>query len=101
MNEADLEVFRVRWRLALLERLVLKTAFLADHVKGSLTVAGTATALKGWLDTNSATADRAYGAALEDPALTALFADEVKAITDDLKKTVDSIAVEAKKAFGP
>ena len=60
-----------------------------------------ATGLKGWLDANTASADQTYGAALQDPGLTALFADEAKEIIDTMKKTVDQIAVDAKKAFGP
>lgn len=101
MNESDLEIFRVRYRLTLLERLVLKTAFLATHVQGILSVAGTREGLSGWLDANSEEVLRAYGVALEDPALTALFADEAKEITDSMKRTVDQIAAEAQKAFGP
>jgi hypothetical protein len=101
MVEADLETFRLKFRLALLERLTLKTAFLASHVQGILTVAGTREGLRGWLDANSEEALRVYGAALGDPALTALFADEAKEITDAMKSTVDKIAAEANKAFGP
>jgi hypothetical protein len=37
MNENDLEVFRLRFRLALIERLAVKTFFLATHVQGVLT----------------------------------------------------------------
>ncbi len=100
MNESDLGVFRLRFRLALLERLVLKTAFLASHVQGILSVAGTREGLQGWLDANSEEALRVYGAALADPGLTALFADEAKEITDSMKETVNRIAVEAERAFG-
>jgi hypothetical protein len=99
MKESDLEVFRLRFRVALLERLVLKTAFLASHLQGILSVAGTREGLLGWLDANSEESLRVYGAALKDPALTALFADEAKEVTDSMKRTVDQIAGEAKKAF--
>ncbi len=38
MTEADLEIFRARYRFALLERLVLKTAFLVDRMGGVLSI---------------------------------------------------------------
>lgn len=101
MTPADLETFRLRFRLALVERLVLKTFFLATHVQGALTVSQTEQGLQELLDAESAEALRVYGAALEDPGLTALFADEAQEITDSVKKTVIAIAVEARKAFGP
>jgi hypothetical protein len=66
-----------------------------------LSVVETREGLKEWLDANSEEALRVYGAALEDPALTALFADEAKEITDGIKRAADQIAAEAQKAFGP
>jgi hypothetical protein len=101
MTETDLEIFRIRFRLALLERLVLKTVFLASHVQGILTVTGTREGLSGWLDANSEDTIRVYGETLKDPALTALFSDEAREITEAMKRTVDKIASEAQKAFGP
>jgi hypothetical protein len=101
MTEADLETFRLRFRLALVERLAIKTAFLASHVQGILSVAGTREGLLEWLHANSDESLRIYGAVLEDPGLTALFSDEAKDITDGMKKTVEKIAAEADKAFGP
>jgi hypothetical protein len=101
MTETDLEIFRIRFRQALLERLIIKTAFLASHVQGILSVAGTREGLSGWLDANSEEALHVYGEALKDPALTALFSDEAKEITEAMKRNVDKIALEAQKAFGP
>lgn len=62
-------------------------------------VAAVRDGLTGWLDANSEEVLRAYGAVLQDPALTALFADEAGEITDTMKNTVEIVAIEAKKAF--
>jgi hypothetical protein len=65
-----------------LERLTIKTAF-AFYVKaGGLTVGQTIRTLKEYLDATSAQADVVYGAVLEDLGLTALFADELKEVTE-------------------
>jgi hypothetical protein len=100
MDQADLETFRLRFRMALIERLTIKTFFLATHVQGLLTVAQTETGLGELLDGESAEALRVYGLALGDPGLTALFADEAKEITDSVKKTVGEIAVFAQGHLG-
>ena len=100
-TETEMEIFRLKVRIRLIERLLIKTAFLTSHVQGILTVAGTRTGLEGWLDPNSEVALRAYGPALQDPGLAALYADEVKDITDNLKKVVNEIGNDAEKAFGP
>jgi hypothetical protein len=44
-------------------------------------------------------ADRTYGAHFGDPALSALYADEVREVIDDMKKTVDKLADEADGIF--
>jgi hypothetical protein len=101
MTEDDVEKFRLRFRLALIERLAIKTFFLATHVQGVLTVAQTEQGLGELLDGESAEALRVYGEALGDPALTALFADEAREITEDVKHAIAKLAVFARKAFGP
>jgi hypothetical protein len=100
MDESDLEVFRTRFRLRLLEQLVLKVSFAFYIKQAGLSAQQTETMLKGYLDDTSALADRVYGAALEDPGLTALFADEAKAVVEAMKKSVTDMAVEARKTFG-
>ena len=60
----------------------IKTAF-AFYVKaGGRTVDQTIRTLKEYLVATSAQADVVYGAVLEDPGLTALFADELKEVTE-------------------
>jgi hypothetical protein len=97
MDQKALEDFRVRYRLLLLEQLVLRHALLEPAIHRRLPIRESATELKGWLEKNSALADRAYGAALADPALAALYADEAKEIVEEMKKDADQIAAGMEK----
>ena len=94
MEESDLRAFRDRWRLNLLERLVLRAALTEPVLRDHLSVADSQQALKDWLDKNSAVADAVYGETLGDPALVALFADEVKELVERMKTRVDKMAAE-------
>jgi hypothetical protein len=100
MNEAEMEAFRYRVRVKLLEEIVLKTAFLASRLDGRLSIGQTAQALKDNFDATSALADRQYGAAFQDPALAGLYSDEIRAVADEMKKAVDKIAKAANQSFG-
>jgi hypothetical protein len=95
MDESDVEAFRARVRQQLLERLILKTALVTPVLTQHLSVAESSEALKGWLDLNSAAADRAYGAAFADPALTGLYSEELRGVVEALKTSIDQIAKEA------
>ena len=77
-DRAEMEAFRLRYRVSLLERLVLKTAYAAPVLAGRLSAEESRQALAGWLSATSEATDRAYGAALQDPALMALYADEAQ-----------------------
>ena len=99
MDQIDIEIFRINCRLALIERLTIKTAFAAVRAEGSLTTAAVSMALKEWFDASSESADQSYGPLLKDPALTALYTDEARTITNNLKQIVDEVFLEAKKAF--
>jgi hypothetical protein len=92
MSASDVADFRERVRLMLIERLVLQTALLARQSVWGLSVSLSAENLKGWLDANSEAVDRIYGEHFRDPALSALYADEVREIVDEMKAQVDSIA---------
>jgi len=92
MSQKDVDDFRLYCRVSLLERLVLKTAFVAPLLDHRLSAEESRDSLKGWLDLNSQAADLAYGKHFRDPAQTALYADEVKEITEKLKLEVDKLA---------
>jgi hypothetical protein len=100
IDEAQLEQFRTDFHLKLLELLLVKMAFLANRLEGSLSIAQTKQGLHEWLDLNSAGALSVYGAALQDPGLTALYSDEALDVTNAMKRTIDRVAVEAAKTFG-
>jgi hypothetical protein len=78
MDKSEIDAFRLGFRLELLERLVLRTALLTPVLSHHLSIEQSQMALAEWLDTNSETADRTYGAYFHDPAKSALYADEVK-----------------------
>jgi hypothetical protein len=93
MNQQDLENYRVRFRLELLERLVLQHALTEPVLNRQLTMADSLFLLKDWLDNNSAAVDRMVGEAFQgDPAMTALHADEAAEIVNNMKSILDKIA---------
>ncbi len=91
MKQADINAFRTRVLINLIERLVLKVAFEEPVRTKHLTAAQSRDALKAWLDTNSSAADAAYGSRFRnDPAQSALYADEVKDLIEAMKLNVDN-----------
>ena len=97
MAQSDVEAFRDRFRLWTIERLALKFALGGPVFFGGISIEESTDHLKAWLDLNSAQADSAYGAHFRDPALVALYADEVKEVIEDMKKGVDEIAEGMRK----
>ena len=100
MNEEEMAAFRFRIRVKLLEEIVLKTAFLASRLQGQLSIEQTAGALKRSFDSASELADRTYSEAMQDPALAALYSNEIRIVADEMKNAVDKIAKGASQAFG-
>jgi len=92
MNPSEIAAFRERVRHRLVERLVLQTALLVRRSALGLSSQEAAANLKGWLEGNSEAVDRIYGEHFRDPALSALYADEVREIIDELKAEVDQMA---------
>ena len=88
------EMVRVRIRLAIIEQMLLRTALLQPVLTRQLTIAQSGDALKEWLETFGTTFDAAYGAHFQDPALTALYSDEARAIIESLKERVDQLATD-------
>jgi hypothetical protein len=97
MDDATLEAFRLRFRVTLLERLVLKTAFAAPVIARRLSAKQSRDVLVGSLESNSAEADQAYGEFFQDPSLTALYSDEVRSIVDKMIEIVDQLYEDSKK----
>ena len=99
MDETDVESFHVHARLAILERLVLKTALGAHVLSGEMTIQESRDDLKDWLDKNSAVGDAAYGARFQDPAIAGLYSEELKAAVEGMKKSVDQIVRDILEAM--
>lgn len=97
MSEKDIGEFRREFRISMIERLVIKTAFGVPVLAGGAPAQQSGDALKEWLDLNSQKADEAYGAHFHDPALSALYADEAKEVIEDMKKIVDGLVSEMKR----
>jgi hypothetical protein len=96
-----IRAFRDGMRQNIVERLALQTALAVRMSVLGLSAQESCENLKGWLDHNSAVADQAYGSHFRDPALSALYADEVREIVDEMKAEVDKMGDDAKRIFGP
>jgi hypothetical protein len=97
--ENELEFFRLKWRVALMERLVYRTELSANALVHQIPIRNSAQALKDWLDVNSSVADKAYGEHFHDPAMAARYADEVKETVEKMKEIVDEVAADMKRDF--
>jgi len=92
MDASEIAAFRQRYKIALIERLALQTAFVVRVTAGRLSPEEARKNIKEWLDHNTEIADKAYGEHFRDPALSALYADEVKEIIEEMKTIVDGLA---------
>jgi hypothetical protein len=87
--------FALEFRTTLVELVALQTALVVRWSALALSIEDSRENLKGWLDDISASLDRAFGERLRDPALSALYADEIKEIVEDMKKQIDKFAEDA------
>ena len=92
MEEADFEVWRPHLRTLVFEQIVIQNAFLIQMSAGRLSVDEAERAIIGGLDANLAQADALFGALPKEPALTALYGDEVKTVLDQIKERVSQLA---------
>ena len=92
MEEADSEVWRRHLRTLVFEQIVIQNAFLIQMSAGRLSVDEAERAIIAGLDANLAQADALFGALLKEPALTALYGDEVKTVLDQIKERVSQFA---------
>ncbi len=93
---ADIETFRTRYRLNLLERLSLLT-FFQTWTSAGLTSDQCQELLAAWLEGDVEVADQRFGPHLGDAALTALHTEEMRDIHANLKKAFAKIADEGKR----
>ena len=98
-DNPELERFRLNWRLNLIERLVLRTVLVAPVLARQMSLEESTASLLDWLEQNSKAADEGYGKIFQDPGLTALYADEVKSVTDDMKMIVANYLTRQEKYF--
>ena len=99
MSDPDVAAFRDRYRVSVLERLVLRHVLLAPVISRHLSGPESLKAIEDWLDANTNTADLALGQRLQEPALTALYAEEAKEVVERMRRSVRDIAEEAKATF--
>lgn len=90
VTPTEIEAFRLRYRLSIVERLALKALLLLPLLNRQ-SLSESQSELKDWLDKCSESADEAYGEVFRDPSQMALYADEVKIIVEEMKGYVDSL----------
>lgn len=99
MGENELQIFRLQWRVNIIERLVFRNELSTAVLERHLSLQESTQALLDWLDINSAQADVGYGKRLRDPAMVALFVDEVKEAVEEMKTAVGKISEELQTMF--
>jgi hypothetical protein len=99
MEEAEFEVWRRHLRQVFYEQLVIQNAFAVQLLAGRLSVDEAEQLIKEGLDVTSARSDALFGELLRDPALTALYADEVKFLSPAIPSAERCIATVASSGF--
>ena len=96
----EIAAFRNRVHFEIVERLTLQTALVVRASILGLSMQESRDRLKDWLEHNSVLADQVFGVHFGDPAQSALYADEVREIVDNLKAKVDKMAGDAENLLG-
>ena len=99
MTEAELQLFRDRCRLFLIERLCLAQALSEPVLSGKWSAEQSRKLLGSWLEEQSKKADKLFGTHFREPALTALYGDEMREVVEEMKKVIDD-ATDILKAQG-
>jgi len=93
MDETDLEIFRLKARMLLIERLALKTAFAMPVALGACTKEESRRQLIEFLEAPIGEGlERAFGQRYQDPAKTALYSEEVREVVSSMKAYVNGLA---------
>lgn len=100
MEPESIERYRARLRVSIFELLVLRHALLEPVLNGYLSIEESQKALELFLDQNSSVADSAFGSRFpDDPAMTALYADETKELIEEIKSKVRRLAEASKEVL--
>jgi len=92
-DKRELDFFKLRARLTILENLALRLALEARVSSQGLSIQDSQRYLEEWLETNAEEADRVYGKFFEGkPAMTALYAEAFREVIEELKERADRIA---------
>jgi hypothetical protein len=91
INETELEFFRLKFRLFLIERLVLRLSFSALQSGSRRSIQAARKELSDYLERAAELADQVYGEHYRDPALAALYADEVREMVQSLVNFVATL----------
>jgi len=95
MPIASPKEYRERMRLRLIEQLVLQTALISPIESRELTVSQSQQRLERWLESNAARLDEVLGAHFREPSQTALYAEEVREMVDEMKEFVAGMCAAA------
>lgn len=87
-QSVDLETFRTRLRLDILERIVLLISMREPVLSGRQKAFEVREELEQLFDEDVARIDKATGERFGDPALTALYADEALAVVQSLRAQI-------------
>jgi hypothetical protein len=96
MNEADKILFRLRFRLKLIENFVLKLHLLMPMLVEKIPIEDSRDLLKTLLADSHSFAEEIPGQHGQDPAPAGLFADEIQSVIREMEKTVDGFTAEIK-----
>jgi hypothetical protein len=91
MDETDLEIFRLRFRVKILEQIALRLAFGAPVLTQGKSVEASRKQLVGYLRRASTLADEVYPKAVDDPAQAALYADEAREMIEEMVSFVNTL----------
>ena len=94
MTEDVIDEFKTLLRHSMIERLVLRRELLAPRTDGHLSIEDNLSGLRHWLDLTGADIAGMIGPALQNPALTALYAGAADDVAAEMKERADQIAAE-------
>jgi hypothetical protein len=90
VTENDLEIFRLKFRMRLFERLVLKLCLSMLMIHDQKSIQESRQELERYLRSAGSTATATFGV-LEDPALMALYCGEIEEIVDSLVRLLSKL----------
>jgi hypothetical protein len=94
MDEAERELFRLKLRLSLMERLISRVALLPASSFANAEAADQSSrlALEDWVEKDSERLGEFYGSALDDAASEVILSEEARELARKMKATIASVA---------